>query len=122
LNLPGPDNFLFVVLFAFIASGTASAANNIEPRVNPFELPPGIYSKDNIPKTQPQNLVLQAIFNINGKRIVTISGENFMKGDFAFGKRVLSILDNRVILDAGGKEEILILKKTRFKLKKYNRK
>ena len=67
-------------------------------------------------------MVLQAIFDINGKRIVTISGENFMQGDFAFGKRVLSILDNRVILDAGGKEETLVLEKSRFKLRKYNRK
>jgi len=92
--------------------------NEIGPRVNPFELPPGIYSKDNIPTVQPQNLALQAIFNINGKRIVTISGENFMKGDFAFGKRVLSIYDNRVILDAGGKEEILVLEKNRFRLQK----
>ena len=88
--------------------------------MNPFVLPPGIYSKDNIPKIQPQNLVLQAIFNINGKRIATISGENFRKGDFAFGKRVVSIFDNRVILDAGGKEEIMVLEKTRFRLRKSN--
>ena len=117
LNLP--YNFLLVVLFASIASGTS--ANNTEPRVNPFALPQGIYSKDNTPKVQPQNLILQAIFSINGKRIATISGENFRKGDFAFGKRVVSIFDNRVILDAGGKkEEILVLEKTRFRLRKSN--
>ena len=122
LNLPGPYNFLLTILLTFIAPGTASAANDMEPRANPFELPPGIYSKDNIPAALPQRLILQAIFDVNGKRIATISGENFMQGDFAFGKRVLSILDNRVILDAGGKEEILVLEKTRFKLRKHNRK
>ena len=118
LNLPSPNNFLFVILVISMASGTAFAANGNGPRVNPFELPQGIYSKEHIPKEQPQDLELQAIFNINGKRIATISGENFLKGDFAFGKRVLNIFDNQVVLDSGGKEEILILEKNNFKLRK----
>jgi hypothetical protein len=118
LNLPSPYSFLFVILAVSISSGTAYAANDNDPRVNPFELPQGIYSKDNIPKVKPQDLALQAIFNINGKLIATISGENFLQGDFAFGKRILNISDNKVVLDAAGKEETLVLKKSKFRLKK----
>lgn len=122
MNLPDPINSLTFVLFTLIALESASAADGSQPRVNPFELPPGIYSQENAPQEQPQDLVLQAIFYIKGKHIVTISGQNFIKGDFAFGKRVTSISNNQVILDAGGKEEILILEKTRFKIRKHTKK
>jgi len=122
LNLPDPINSLAFVLFTFIALESASAADGSQPRLNPFELPPGIYSQENAPKELPQDLVLQAIFNFKGKDIVTISGKNFIKGDFAFGKRVTSISKNQVTLDAGGKEEILILEKTVFKIRKHNKK
>ena len=120
LNLPGPLNFLFVVTAVSLLSGTAVALNDEGPRVNPFELPHGIYSKENIPKEQPQTLKLQAIFNINGKRIATISGENFKKNEYAFGKRVLKIFDNHVVLDTGGKEETLILDNKKFNISKQN--
>jgi hypothetical protein len=122
LNLPDPIHSLTFVLFTFIALESASAADGSQPRVNPFELPPGIFSQENAPDEQKQDLVLQAIFNIKGKHIVTISGRNFIKGDFAFGKRVTSISNNQVILDAGGKEEILILDKTKFKIRKHKKK
>ena len=55
-------------------------------RVNPFELPQGVYSKDNIPEVTPQTLAIEAIFTVKGQKIATISGQNFLKGDFAFGK------------------------------------
>jgi len=122
LKLPVLINFLTFVLVTFIALENASAADESQPRVNPFELPPGVFSKENAPKELPQDLVLQAIFNFKGKDIVTISGQNFTKGDFAFGKRVTGISNNQVILDAGGKEEILILEKTRFKIRKNKKK
>ena len=122
MNLSVPINFFTFILFAFFALEYASAAEDSQPRVNPFELPHGIYSQENAPKEQPQDLVLQAIFNIKGKHIVTISGQNFIKGDFAFGKRVTSISNNHVILDAGGKEEILLLEKTRFRINKHDKK
>lgn len=118
MNLPSPYFFLFVGVVAFITSGTSFAADIEAPRMNPFELPQGIYSKGNIPKEQPQNLKLQAIFNINGKRIATISGQNFKKGDYAFGKRVVNIFDNQVVLDTGRKEEILVLENGKFRLQK----
>ena len=43
-------------------------------RVNPFELPRGIYSKDNIPEETLQTLKLEAIFTIKGQKIANISG------------------------------------------------
>ena len=122
MNLPGPYNFLPFVLLAFIASETASATGDSQPRLNPFELPPGIYSADNAPKVQKQNLKLQAIFDIDGKRIATISGVNFMKGDLVFGKKITDISPNQVTLDAGGKEEILVLERTRFQIQKGSKK
>lgn len=88
-------------------------------RVNPFELPRGIYSKENIPKGTPQTLTLEAIFTVKGQKIATISGQNFTKGDFAFGKLVLEIFKNRVVLDARGKEGNLILEGTKFTIRKH---
>jgi hypothetical protein len=64
-------------------------------------------------------LSFEAIFTIKGQKIATISGENFVKGDFAFGKRVTQIFKNRVVLDAGGKEESLILEDTTFTIRKH---
>jgi hypothetical protein len=86
---------------------------------NPFELPRGIYSKGNIPKETPQTLTLETIFTVKGQKIATISGQNFTKGDFAFGKRVLEIFKIRVVLDAEGKEENLILEGTKFTIRKH---
>ena len=88
-------------------------------RANPFELPRGIYSKDNIPEETPQTLELQAIFTVRGQKIATISGQNFIKGDFAFGKQVVQIFNNRVVLYAEGKEENLILQSTNFIIRKH---
>ena len=87
-------------------------------RVNPFELPRGVYSKDNILEVNPQTLALEAIFTIKGQKIATISGQNFVKGDFAFGKRVAKIFKNQDVLDNTGKEENLILEGTKFTIHK----
>ena len=88
-------------------------------RVNPFELPRGIYSKDNILEEAPQTLKLEAIFTIKGQKIANISGQNFIKGDVAFGKRVAQIFKNRFVLDDEGKEENLILESTKFTIRKH---
>ena len=50
---------------------------------------------------------------------MTISGQNFIKGDFAFGKRVAQIFENRVVLDDEGKEKNLTLKSTKFTIRKH---
>jgi hypothetical protein len=103
----------------FLAGGSVLAAEKPLMRVNPFELPRGVYSKDNIPEETPQTLALEAIFTIKGQKIATISGQNFVKGDFAFGKPIAQTFKNRVVLDDGGKEENLILEGTKFTIRKH---
>jgi hypothetical protein len=71
------------------------------------------------PEQTPQTLKLEAIFTLKGQKIATNSGQNFVKGDFAFGKRVAQIFKNRVVLDDGGKEEKLILEGTKFTIRKH---
>jgi hypothetical protein len=110
---------LIAIIIVCLAGGSAFATDKHLMRVNPFELPRGIYSKDNIPAETPQTLKLEAIFTVKGQKIATISGQNFVKGDFAFGKRVVQIFKNRVVLDAGGKEESLILESAKFTIRKY---
>jgi hypothetical protein len=110
---------LTAIIGFYLAGGSVFAAEKPLMRVNPFELPRGIYSKDNIPKETPQTLKLEAIFTIKGQKIATISGQNFVKGDFAFGKRVAQIFKNRVVLDDGGKEENLILEGIKFTIRKH---
>jgi hypothetical protein len=100
---------LTAIIVVYIVGGPVFAAEKPLMRVNPFELPRGIYSKDNIPEEIPQTLALEAIFTVKGRKIATISEQNFVKGDFAFGKRVVQIFKNRVVLDDGGKEQNLIL-------------
>jgi hypothetical protein len=103
----------------YLAGGTVFAAEKPLMRANPFELPRGIYSKDNIPVETPKTLRLEVIFTIKGQKITTISGQNFIKGDFAFGKRVVQIFKNRVVLDDEGKEESLILEGAKFTIRKH---
>ena len=110
---------LIAIIIVNLSAGLLFAAEKPLMRVNPFELPKGIYSKENIPKKTPQTLALEAIFTIQGEKIATISGQNFVKGDFAFGKRVMQIFKNRVVLDDGGKEENLILEDTKFTIRKH---
>jgi hypothetical protein len=110
---------LSTAILLFMFNCPAFAADKSMKSVNPFELPPGVYSKDNIPEEIPQTLILEAIFTIEGQKIATISGQNFFKGDFAFGKRVAQIFKNRVVLEDGGKEENLILENTKFTIRKH---
>jgi hypothetical protein len=107
------------IIIVNLSAGLLFAEEKPLMRVNPFELPRGIYSKDNIPEETPQTLTLEAIFTIKGQKIATISGQNFIKGDFAFGKRISQIFKNRVVLDNGGKEENLILEGTTFTIRKH---
>ena len=79
----------------------------------------GIYSKYNILEKTPQTLALEVIFAIKGQKKTTISGGSFIKGDFVFGKRMVQIFKNRVVLDDGGKEENLILEESKFTIRKH---
>lgn len=53
----------------FLAVESATAADKLLARVNPFDLPHGFYFKDNIPEEVPQTLQLQAIFMIKAKKM-----------------------------------------------------
>jgi hypothetical protein len=57
----------------------------------------GVYSKDNILEKTSQTLALEAIFNTKEQKMQLISGRNFIKDDFAFGKRMVQIFKNRVV-------------------------
>ena len=107
------------ILFVFLSSSSVYAADKSLGRVNPFELPRGIYSKDNIPNEVPQTLVLEAIFTIKGQKMATISGQNYIEGDFVGGKRLTRIFKNRVALDDAGKEESLVLQSGTFRIRKH---
>ena len=108
------------LLFVLLAAMPAFAMEKSLTRVKPFELPRGIYSKDNIPQEEPQELNLEAIFTIKGQKIATISGQNFIEGDFVSGKRLTRIFKDRVTLDDAGKEESLTLNKNKkFSIRKY---
>ncbi len=122
MNLPSPYNMIPIILITVIGLGTAFADDRGSVRVSPFELPAGIHSKGNAPKKPDKILQLEAVFKIKGKHIATISGTNFNKGDFAFGRRVLNIFDNRVLLDAGEEREILFLQKSKFRLQSKSNK
>lgn len=112
------------ILFFFLAGEIISAEEiksvDEKPmeRLNPFDLPRGVYSKDNIPKETPQTLKLEAIITLKGRKVATISGQNYIEGDFIGGKRVTRIFKNRVTLDDAGKEENLVLDARPFSLRK----
>ena len=106
------------ILFIFLAVNSVYAAEEPPKRTNPFELPKGVYSKDNIPKEEPKTLTLEAIFTIKTQKIATISGENYIEGDFIGGKRLTHIFKNRVTLDDAGKELSLVLESGEFRIRK----
>jgi hypothetical protein len=56
-------------------------------------------------KDPPQTLTLKTIFTLKAKKIATISDHNFVRGNLAFGKRVVKIFQNRVIRDKGEREK-----------------
>lgn len=108
------------LILLFIAVGSGFAEDKPLDRVNPFDLPSGVYSKENTPaETPPQNLRLEAIFTLKKQKIATISGQNFVIGDFAYGKRVMQIFNNRVVLDNAGEEENLVLENSKFVIRKH---
>ena len=107
-----------VVLFFFLAGGNVSAEQKPVERTNPFDLPKGVYSKENIPKEVPQTLTLEAIITLRGRRIATISGQNYVEGDFIGGKRVTGIFKKRVTLDDAGQEESLVMDNMNFTIRK----
>jgi hypothetical protein len=65
---------LTAIIIINFSAGLLFAAEKPLMRVNPFELPRGIYSQENIPEKTRQTLALETIFTIKGQKIATISG------------------------------------------------
>jgi hypothetical protein len=89
---------------------------------NPFLLPDGVYLKSELvndekpaePEGEPS---LQAVTITKKNRIATINNFNFEVGDIAFGKKVVAISNDRVILENDAERITLTLKNRYFRIK-----
>ncbi|GEM_PF-4973173 len=89
---------------------------------NPFLLPEGVYLKSELvneakpeePEGEPS---LQAVTITKKNRIATINNFNFEVGDIAFGKKVVAISNDRVILENDAERITLTLKNNFFRIK-----
>ncbi|MEE9258360.1 MAG: hypothetical protein V3U37_02355 [Nitrospinaceae bacterium] len=103
------------------ASPLQAQAELPEKRMNPFLLPQGVFSTSNLPPADPVPLILQAIITSGTKKIATINNQNFSQGDIIFGKKIVEILSDRVILDDRGIRVPLVLKQPFFPVKVSNK-
>ena len=87
---------------------------------NPFLLPEGVFSTSNLPPADPVPLTLQAIITSGTKKIATINNQNFSQGDIVYGKKIMEILRDRVVVDDGGVRVHLVLKQPFFSVKVKN--
>lgn len=86
---------------------------------NPFALPEGVASRSKLAKkNEKEKLVLQAVTVTDGeKRIASISGENFMVGDEIYGKKLIFIGNDYVILERGPEKIRLSLERPPFSVR-----
>ena len=84
-------------------------------RKSPFSLPKGIYYRSSVVAPSKPILsastpmTLQAVVWGGPERVAIINGKNFVVGDLAFGKEVLSIDPEKVVLEGKIKDRILKL-------------
>ncbi len=89
-------------------------------RKNPFSLPKGIYYRSTgvtVPKpvlSAGTPMTLQAVVLGGPERVAIINGQNYVVGDLAFGKAVLSIDPEKVVLKGKIKNMILQLNRPFF--------
>jgi len=85
---------------------------------NPFMLPEGVFSAENLPPQEEQVLVLQAVVQSEHGKVATINDQNFLPGDIVNGKTIIEIQADKVILgdQGGGARQTLVLKQTPFPL------
>lgn len=98
--------------------GMAVAAEAAGKSKNPFMLPDGVFSAENLPPQEEQVLVLQAVVQSDHGRVATINDQNFLPGDIVNGKTVVEIQADKVILgdQGGGARQTLTLKQSSFPL------
>ncbi len=89
---------------------------------NPFLLPDGVYLKSTLvneakPEEPEGEPTLQAVTITKKNRIATINNFNFEVGDVAFGKKIVAISNDRVILENDAERITLTLKNRSFRIK-----
>ena len=111
---------LLLVLCAPIFVGPVPADAAERKRKNPFSLPKGIYYRSTgvtVPKpvlAPGVAMTLQAVVWGGPERVAIINGKNYVVGDLAFGKAVLSIDPDQVVLEGKIKNMTLQLNRPFF--------
>lgn len=114
------ERVLGIVLFAVVFFLGLSPLQNDAPQgqgKNPFMLPEGVYPKGESPSVPVEPLTLQAILSVNGQKIATINGRNFVVGDNFGGREIMEIFEDRVVLEVEGVQAVLKLKDPSFPIK-----
>lgn len=70
---------------------------------NPFALPPGVFVKKSLPESAqpappPVHLTLQAVTRFMGKKVASINNKNYELGDDVYGKTIVEIGNESVVL------------------------
>ncbi len=91
---------IFYLALSIVGPGSVAA----EELRNPFTLPPGVVLKKNLPESDqpappPIKLTLQAVTRFMGNKIASINDRNYELGDDVFGKILVDIEDERVVLE-----------------------
>ncbi len=76
---------------------------------NPFLLPEEVYFIGQEPVSEKVSLTLQAVVTGGQRKVATINNRNLVRGDRIEGQRVVRILEDRVILEKGGRQIVLVL-------------
>lgn len=114
---------LLLVLWVSVLGLSAQADAAERQRKNPFSLPRGIhYWSDKVAPPQPVlptgiAMTLQAVVWGGLERVAIINGQNYVVGDQAFGKVVLSISPDQVVLEGKIKNTVLRINRPIFPIR-----
>ncbi|KMP10663.1 hypothetical protein UR09_05530 [Candidatus Nitromaritima sp. SCGC AAA799-A02] len=111
---------VLLAAFFLLGLGPLQDESTEKGRDNPFLLPEGVYPQGKGPPVRDEKLTLEAILTTEGQRIATISNMNFIVGDLISGRKVVEILEDRVILEAKGVQSILMLQTRSFPVRVSN--
>ena len=121
MNSERARGLVLLAAIFLLGLGSAQDGNPVkDERRNPFLLPEGVYPLGKGPPAQVEALILQAILSVDGKKTATISNMNFVVGDWVFGREVVAILEDQVVLAAKGIRSILQLKTSPFPIRVKN--
>ena len=111
---------LLLILWASVLGLSVQADAAERQRKNPFSLPGGIHYRSTevvppqavLPPGLP--MTLQAVVWSGPVSVAIINGQNYVVGDQAFGKEVLSIAPDKVVLEGTIKDLVLRLNRPIF--------